>query len=298
MFKEAREHIEKQKPLLFVYVDRQIMKHLPMQFMGKLDQSFLGFLNYKQSELLLEIWLEKEKENQLKSLPGFVKNYPVLLLNMQISPEEIQKVLLNSGNPQMGVFANGLNLKESLGENVFMTVHDFRYMEIFQGDFSSIQGTAGIHIKDRKPYEMVLEMLLQQGTPGKIGQPGSPARFTKESYKGNQLYLFEGIPMGKQGQSMSLYAVILNDYLMMSLSKQNLRSIVDNFKSGKDNLRMKVEDGKLFLYMDIQEMTRKIPMVAPMMQRYGIDIQNFDYLRGFYEYAASLMKANISIHFK
>jgi hypothetical protein len=104
--------------------------------------------------------------------------------------------------------------------------------------------------------------------------------------------------MGKQGQSMSLYAVILNDYLMMSLSKQNLRSIVDNFKSGKDNLRMKVEDGKLFLYMDIQEMTRKIPMVAPMMQRYGIDIQNFDYLRGFYEYAASLMKANISIHFK
>ncbi|HCL57034.1 MAG TPA: hypothetical protein DHW82_08525 [Spirochaetia bacterium] len=281
------KEVEEKNPLFFFYVQNnpqfQQMFSLPKEI--TVFEKALGFVDIENKKLNLAVYLDNpDKKNLEMNLPGFLKDNPLLFLFTDFNPQVLESLGKNMGDPELDMMMGSLNLSQSLGDRAFFIVNDLNYMEIMQGSFQNLLMGAGFLVKDSMPYKNLFEMLLGQLALG--GKNAEMPKGGKENFNNLTIYKVENLKTDFSPIGMNFYAAILGDYVIVSINKDYLKKMIQNYTDQKMQLQFPVSESNLFFFMNCKEIVRKVSMLA-MLQQQGVNVNNFEYFYGKVEKSTS-----------
>lgn len=291
LFTASERKMESEKPLFFFYLSRQNLIDFAPQF-AQFARSVMMMANSSSQNLSLDFLTERKDDPDSFTTPRFLENNPLLLISFYINHNEISQLIQKTGDLKFQMIFDSLDLQNTLGNSFFIALQDFNYIEVLQGILDNIQGVMGLEVKNSQPYASLLEMMFQQQA---VEQSGS--RFKKIPYRGNLIYAFEGLPIQTSIQTLNLYTVVLKDFFLIAMNEGSLRKTIDNYLDGKKEIVLPVEPRNTTFFMDLERFFQKVPMITPILQRYGIAIDNFRYLLGKYQALGQALQVNLSLFF-
>lgn len=288
---KAKRFIKRKRPLMYVFISKEFFTMASRALALLVNDMFLFFGSDSKS-LWVSSMMEK-KGYQEVSLPRFIKNTPVFLLNGPINERDLknfQNILKRRG---MGGAFGSVNMKEIFGNQLFFTLEDFNFIELMQGIYQNMSIGFGLKLKKSDVMIGLFEMGLMQVR-------SSYGKGRKSVYRGAPLYIFENIPSSAGGKSLvNLYCVIFKDYLFAHTKLNELKAMADRYKNGVKSLRLPTRSKGVVLFLDFIELFKRLPLVKNRIKSYGINIDNLNYFETHYKVLSdSILHGTMVLKFK
>lgn len=217
----------------------------------------------------LEIGLIYTNDNKIKlehAVPGFLKDNPILLISSPIDKEELLKISMTKTDLQIQELLKILNLKESLGNGIFLTVDEINYLELAQGIMTSSQIFLGFEIKDHKPYLALMDTML--------GANSDRNRAVRTIFQDVPVYSIQDLDFGTNRE---IHVAVLKDYVFISFNMNTIKKNIVAAVQKKQKILLPVNDKNLLMFFDAVSFFKRVPL-APLLIQRGIAADNIKWI--------------------